>query len=352
VSRQTVRLRGLVGVGLVLLLNSLSSCLSSLRPVHKFSVAAAGVAPDYADATNWLALPGHAGLAETPLRGLPTTSPDTVADVFFVHPTTYFWHFGYWNAPLRLQRLRRYTNRTTIRNVASLFAGVGRLYAPGYRQATLYTFFDTANPASQSALDLAYADVKAAFEYYLAHYNHGRPFIIASHSQGTTHAVRLLHELVDDNPKLRKQLIAAYLVGRLVKPDEFHYLPAMRDSLQTGGIVGWNTAVRGTSYPPYHGLLVTNPLTWTLDSANAPASLNRGGVPLNFKRIDPHITGAQAHRGLLWVDDPHRSGYPRLHIPGLKELSVSYHIVDYNLFYLNVRENARARVQAWQSAGR
>jgi hypothetical protein len=72
-------------------------------------------------------------------------------------------------------------------------------------------------------------------------------------------------------------------------------------------------------------------------------------VPLSFKRLDLHLTGAQAHRGLLWVDDPHRSGYPRLHIPGLKELSVSYHIVDYNLFYLNVRENAHARVRAWQS---
>ncbi|MGI4824598.1 MAG: DUF3089 domain-containing protein [Janthinobacterium lividum] len=351
-SRPVVRLYKLVGVGLLFVV-SLSSCLSSLRPVHKFSVTAAGPAPDYADAPNWLALPGHPGLAQTSLPGLPAPTPgDTVADVFFVHPTTYFWHFGYWNAPMRLHRLRRYTGRTTIRNVASLFAGVGRLYAPGYRQATLYTFFDPENIASQSALDLAYADIKAAFEYYLAHYNHGRPFIIASHSQGTTHAARLLHELVDGNPQLRKQLVAAYLVGRLVKPDEFHNLPAMRDSLQTGGIVGWNSAVRGTDYPPYHGLLVTNPLTWTLDSAAAPASLNRGGVPLSFKRIDLHVTGAQAHHGLLWVNDPHRSGYPRLHIPGLRELSVSYHIVDYNLFYLNVRENARARVRAWQSASR
>jgi hypothetical protein len=343
-----VRLRGLVGVGMLMLVVSLSSCLSSLRPIREFSVATAGPAPDYADAANWLALPSHLGLAQTQLPGLSIPSfRDTVADVFFVHPTTYFWHFGYWNAPMRLHRLRRYTGRTTIRNVASLFAGIGKLYAPGYRQATLYTFFDTENPFSQSALDLAYADVKAAFEYYLAHYNHGRPFIIASHSQGTTHATRLLHELVDDNPQLRKQLVAAYLVGRLVKPDEFHNLPALHDSLQTGGIIGWNSAVRGTDYPPYHGLLVTNPLTWTLDSAAAPASLNRGGVPLSFKRIDPHLTGAQVHHGLLWVDDPHRSGYPRLHIPGLRELSVSYHIVDYNLFYLNVRENARARVQAW-----
>lgn len=328
---------------------SLSGCLTSIKPVRQFSVASAGPAPSYADAASWAALPGHASAAEQRPPGLPAPAPaDTVADVFFVHPTTYFWRFGRWNAPLRLHRLAHYTDRTTIRNQASIFAGVGRLYAPRYRQATLYTYFDKKNPASQSAQDLAYADVKAAFQYYLAHYNHGRPFILAGHSQGGYHATRLLHELVDDNPQLRKQLVAAYLLGCQAKPDEYHHLPALRDSLQTGGIIAWNTAERGTDYPLYHGLLTTNPLIWTLDTANAPASLNRGGVPINFQRVDTHVTAAQVHRGLLWVDDPHRSGYPRLHIPGLPALSVSYHIADYNLFYLNVRENAQARVRAWQ----
>jgi hypothetical protein len=331
------------------MLGGLSSCLTILRPVHQFSVKAAGPAPNYADSANWAALPGHRSAAQQRPPGLPATTPDTVADVFFVHPTTYFWRLGYWNAPLRLRHLRRYTARTCIRNQASLFYPVGRLYAPRYRQATLYSFFATQNPNTQPALDLAYADVKAAFQYYLAHYNHGRPFILAGHSQGTTHLTRLLHELVDDNPQLRKQLVAAYLIGRLVKPNEYQHLPALRDSLQTGGIIGWNTALRGTDFQPYHALLATNPLTWTLDSTNAPASLNRGGVPLNFRRIDPQLTAAQPHRGVLWADDPHRSGYPRLRIPGLKELSASYHAVDYNMFYLNVQENARVRIRAWQS---
>ncbi|MDO7885140.1 DUF3089 domain-containing protein [Hymenobacter cheonanensis] len=331
----------------------MSSCLTLLKPAHHFSVKSAGPAPDYADSATWAALPGHRTAARQRPPGLPRPIPtpaDTVADVFYVHPTTYFWRLGYWNAPMRLRRLRHYTDLTCLRNQASLFYDVGRLYAPRYRQATLYSFFAPKDPSAQPALDLAYADVKAAFRYYLAHYNHGRPFILASHSQGTTHAQRLLHELVDDNPQLRKQLIAAYLVGRKVKPDEYQHLPALRDSLQTGGIIGWNTATRGTDFAPYHGLLVTNPLTWTLDSAAAPASLNRGGVPLTFKRIDPHVTGAQIHRGLLWAAAQHPPGYRHLHIPGEKALSASYHIVDYNLFYLNVRQNARARVRVWLKA--
>ncbi|RYE96652.1 MAG: DUF3089 domain-containing protein, partial [Oxalobacteraceae bacterium] len=103
---------------------------------------------------------------------------------------------------------------------------------------------------------------------------------------------------------LRKQLVAAYLVGCQARPDEYQHLPALRDSLQTGGIIAWNTAQRGTDYPPYHGLLATNPLTWTLDTTNTPAALNRAGVPLNFKRLDPHLTAAQSQNGILWVDDP------------------------------------------------
>ena len=311
-------------------------------------MASAGPAPDYTKVASWAVLPGYPSAAQKAPPGLPPpTPPHTVAGRFFRHPTTYFWRLGRWNAPMRLRRLHRYTEHSSIRVQASIFAGVGRLYAPHYRQATLYAFFDKKNPASQPAIDLAYADAKAAFQYYLAHYNHGRPFILAGHSQGAYHATRLLHELVDNNPQLRKQLVAAYLVGCQAQPDEYQHLPALRDSLQTGGIIAWNTAIRGTDYAPYHGLLATNPLTWTLDTANAPAALNRGGVPLNFQRVDPHLTAAQIHRGILWADDPHLSGYRRLHIPGLKELSVSFHIVDYNLFYLNVRENARARVRAW-----
>jgi hypothetical protein len=46
------------------------------------------------------------------------------------------------------------------------------------------------------ALDLAYQDVESAFDYYLTHYNQGRPFIVVGHCQGTTHALRLSEQKV------------------------------------------------------------------------------------------------------------------------------------------------------------
>ena len=70
------------------------------------------------------------------------------------------------------------------------------------------------------ALDFAYEDIRNAFIYYLKNFNDNKPFIIASHSQGTVHAKRLISEFIDGK-ELQKKLIAAYLVGIKVKKNEF-----------------------------------------------------------------------------------------------------------------------------------
>ena len=189
--------------------------------------------------------------------------------------------------------------------------------------------------------------MRAAFQYYLAHDNHGRPIVLAGHSQGTYHATRLLHEFFDARSPLRRQLVAAYLVGFRARPAEFERLRPCADSAQTGCYVAWNTVLRGHTSPFFDGVLATNPLTWTLDTLAAPARLNRGAVPRQPNRVDLHLTGAQVHQGLLWVA-PARPGYKRLRIPGQPALRFSYHLADYGLFYRNVQENARARVRAWR----
>ncbi|AMJ67013.1 DUF3089 domain-containing protein [Hymenobacter sp. PAMC 26628] len=326
-----------------------TSCISLLKPAHGFTATTPAPAPDYAQESSWAALPTRRDSADALPRaaGLRDGQATAAADVFFIHPTSYYWR-GSWNADVGNARLNRYTDRTTIFNQASVFNAAGRVYAPRYRQATLYSFFDKQGPDGQKALDLAYADVKAAFQYYLAHYNQGRPIIIAGHSQGATHATRLLHDFFDNDPALRKRLAAAYLIGCQAKTNEYQTIRPCPDSLATGCFVAWNTSERGFDYPPYHGLVATNPLTWTLDTLRAPAALNRGGVGPHMKRIDAHVTDAQSHRGLLWITAPKVRGYPRFFLPGYPELRHSFHAADYGLFYLNIRENAAARVRAWE----
>jgi hypothetical protein len=244
--------------------------------------------------------------------------------------------------------LNRFTDNSTIRKQASAFNAAGRIYAPRYRQATLFSFFDTQDTNGEQALNLAYTDVKAAFQYYLAHYNQGRPIIIASHSQGTFHATRLLHEFFDNNPQLRKQLVAAYLVGYKVKQDEYQILKPCADSTQTGCYISWNTVEWGYDYEPFKGATAINPLTWTLDTLTAPATLNKGGVRFDFDKTDPQVVDAKVHDGIVWVHTPKPAGYPRFLLPGRPELRHSFHIADYSLFYLNLRQNAAARVRAYQ----
>ncbi len=338
-----------VWVVLALLL-PLSSCLKLLTPRHDFAYYTPPAAPSYAEARNWAALPTTCDAADavprkTTLRDAQATAE---ADVFFVHPTTYLRPKS-WNADPARTRLNRFTDRSTIRNQASVFNAAARIYAPRYRQATLYSFFDsTAEGNSRKALNLAYTDVRAAFQYYLTHYNQGRPIIIAGHSQGTDHAIRLLHEFFDHDPKLRRRLVAAYLIGFKVRANEYQTIRRCPDSLATGCFVSYNSVATGNDFEPFRNSAVTNPLTWTSDTLLAPASLNRGGVSQRFRHIDPHVTDAKIHQGLLWVTPPHKWGYPRFLLPGVWVMRHSYHIADYSLFYMNIRENAKARVRAWQ----
>ena len=335
-------------VGAALSLLFFTSCLNLLKPRRDFAAYTPAADPDYANDTCWAALPTRRDSADAVPRrsGLRDEQATAAADVFFVHPTTYYWRNA-WNADLAKPRLNRFTDRSTIRHQASAFNAAGRIYAPRYRQATLYSFFDEQTPSGQAALDLAYTDVKAAFQYYLAHYNQGRPIVLAGHSQGTAHATRLLHEFFDHDPKLRRQLVAAYLIGFKVRPDEYQTIRPCPDSLATGCFVTYNSVAAGHDFPPFHPYAATNPLTWMLDTLLAPAALNRGGVGMDFKRLDPRVTTAQIHHGLLWVTPPKPGGYPRFLLPGRPELRHSFHIADYGLFYMNIRENAQARVRAW-----
>ena len=67
---------------------------------------------------------------------------------------------------------------------ASAWADAGRLFVPFYRQNHYRAFFEPyRKQGGNAAIALAYADVKAAFDHYMAYENNGRPIILAGHSQ-------------------------------------------------------------------------------------------------------------------------------------------------------------------------
>jgi hypothetical protein len=324
-------------------------------------------APEYSQSDSWAAWPGRPSGADVVPPGVMDSSLNERArvDVFFVHPTTYMSgssanaHFDELGATSIL------IDRGVLRSQASAFNHCCRIYAPHYRQAALATFFHRDDALDSAALDLAYGDVLRAFDYYLAHENHGRPFIIAGHSQGSLHVLRLLQERIAGSP-LQQRLVAAYVVGYFV-PQEIERtgLIVCRSPAQTGCIVSWNTVksrVASTDSRTTHlvwldgryqrlgerPVVCINPLSWTPDS-DAPAELNLGALPgvhpsQALRPVVPALTGAECENGQLTVAIPfgNRHGFA-----DALTLFGSYHIYDYNLFYSNIRTNASERTSAF-----
>lgn len=300
--------------------------------------------PNYALQENWASLPEKNDPADqVPLKSTyQNAQAQAKVDVFFVHPTIYTQKPqgpSDWNADVSDASMNKMVDESTILNQASVFNGSCRIYAPRYRQAHYHAFVTKNLTDKVKSLELAYADVKAAFEYYLQNYNQGRPIVIASHSQGTVHAKRLLKEFFDQKP-LQKQLVAAYLVGIATQPDTFGSIKACENGSQTGCFVSWNTYARDY-FPSWYkdGLntsVSTNPLTWRLDEEFAPRTLSKGGVGLKFTFM-PEAVDAQNHAGMLWINKPYVKGRWLLK-------TKIWHRADYNLFYGNIRENVKNRI--------
>lgn len=272
-------------------------------PSKPFDAASAPSAPDYAAPDSWLAFPGMPSVLTSlepptshtvdvvPTVDAPPAAPgvppegDGSADVFFVHSSAYFG--GEWNASHVHAAAQERTQLFASSQVAA-FHGICRVYMPQYREAALGAFFCYSRADARAAFDLAYSDVRRAFEHYLEHHNQGRPFFIASHSQGSGHASRLLEDIVEPrHAELGTRLVAAYLVGAGLPMARFEHLPHIPPCdgpTDLCCVVGWDVraSLPGFVFPPlYHKtwpgawyggrwrvakgdarILGTNPYTW------------------------------------------------------------------------------------------
>ena len=288
----------------------------------------------------WAAHPDKWDPSDSIPKPLRNNWRENLVDVFFIHPTTFTdkSRVEEFNAPINDANINLKTDYGSILYQASIFNADTRVWAPRYRQAhiQMYWYKDTA--AANRAFDTAYSDIKKAFEYFIAH-NQGRPFIIASHSQGTTHAKRLIREYIDTT-LLRNRMVIAYLLGIPVEKNEFENIPVCKDSTMTGCFVSWRTYRRGvesTGYTRDSAATVVNPLTWTTDSLRAPRSLNKGAILYKFNKKVNSPNDAQIYKNMLWISRPKFSG-------GFLYKTKNYHPGDYNLFYLNVQQDIRRRI--------
>ena len=330
---------------LFLICLSLFSCSKYKAYKSQYQFKSDNGLPDYSKLDYWAAHPFKWDPADSTPAPLSNGIKDSTVDVFFLHPTTLTAKTRRkdHNAVIDDWLINAKTDYTSILYQASVFNEQCRVFSPRYRQAHIRNFFSKDTVRSHMAFQVAYADIKTAFQYYLEHFNNGKPIIIASHSQGSMMAEQLLKDFFQDSP-LQKKLVVAYIAGWPLPKTYFTSLTMCEDSLQTGCLCSWRTFRRGY-IPSYFkkengSSYATNPLTWVISEDYAPSDLNKGSVLTKFNKVYKHTTDAQISNGLLFVRRPK---FPWSFLYFIK----NYHAGDINLFYLNIRENIRQRIAAY-----
>ena len=168
--------------------------LDSVKPEGPFDLSNLPSEPSYSDLYSWVAHPKVDGYHQIVPKGENSISKSIKdIDVFFIHPTGFFGKN--WNGPVDRDHACFQRSEIHMAMQASSFYESCNVYAPEYRQATYYCFYDLEGNGYQ-AQDVDYTDIERAFDYYMENHNSGRPFFIASHSQGSLHAQRLIYNRI------------------------------------------------------------------------------------------------------------------------------------------------------------
>lgn len=317
-------------------------------PVPRSTVAQdAPPPPDYSDPANWAARPDRPGPAQSvPANATPIARSPAV-DVFYIHPTT-FRSAERWNQPIDDAATNDWTDRSVIARQASVFNGCCRVFAPRYRQASTRAFAEMAGEGAK-AYDLAYGDVARAFDSFLAS-GHGRPFILAGHSQGALFVTRLLADRISGKP-LAARMVAAYAVGVAVKRGAGGIPPCDR-STQIGCVISWNSFLADSDTSAYvsralgdvvatdaaSAMVCTNLAGSRAATALPGAPISAGLQPL--RRVSVRATCVD---GVLMVRPD-----PALGLPPLPGGNMHFH--DIALFYGELRADAIRRSAAYRKA--
>lgn len=360
----------------------------ALVPSSDFEQQDALAANAYASPAMWFSRPGMGALND-PARWQPLERTEEGADetaeavadpdaaqtgqseepdqttpfaVFFVHPTSYFDN-RHWNAPLDETESQEFA-RIFIKGFGSAFNQASEIWAPRYRQATFGAFLSDSGEAQQ-AIDAAYRDVELAFDYFVQSVDADTPIVLAGHSQGSLHVLRLLRERIAGS-EIEQRIVMAYPIGWPISVEHDLPglpLPACATPDQAGCIVSWASFADGgdpgmmlAQYKSSEGfdgevradspILCVNPVSGTLNGS-APASDNLGTlVPDEGLTTGELVIGAVPatcrEDGLLMIGDPPEMGSYVLPLN-------NYHVYDIPLFWRNLQQDVVRRVSAWQA---
>ncbi len=355
--------------------NELKAMRIAFIPNHAFSDDTQDQAPNYQKADYWYA---HPNLKPEMTLALPDgtkNNTQTKASVFFMHPTTYVSR-NHWNAPWDSAAANQRLQALVVKHQANAFNQDADIYLPRYRQMTFGAFLTDKDQITDTyhAADIAYQDLVTAFQHFIKDMNaaHGKdhPFILAGHSQGSFHMIRLLYEHISGTP-LAARLVAAYPLGWAVSLEadvapmtDIHACGFPKDTrclvaFQTFGPNGDGSLLQeyfngsvGPSGVPRQAtkMLCVNPVNWQIDG-EATLSKHLGALPLMMGVDDPigrvtkgYLDTKCTQDGLLMLGQT-----PAQDWQDYKMFGENYHLYDINFFWANIRVNVSERIEAWHT---
>ena len=301
---------------------------------------------NYADSSNWLTLPSETKFA---------------ADVIYFYPTTYNPESE--DSPDICaidNRSMREGAVASFARQATAFETVADIYAPFYRQINASVLAGMTQPEMiEAESGSPKEDVFAAMDYYFEHYNNGRPYILAGHSQGAMMIYIILQDYMKENPEYYENMVAAYMLGNAPTKDWLaanSHVKFAQGADDTGVLISWNSEGPGNdgkyNMVVPEGSVAINPLNWKTDGTPAGVEENAGSF-VNGEIVEG-IADARVNveRGALIVESVDPALYA---IPKMGEALFgpeSYHSWDFMFFYMNIRENAMLRLERFLSSHR
>ena len=303
-------------------------------------------ATDYGDKTNWVRCDAD--------------KPGTTFDVFYIHPTLFCNPL---NPRMNLHanpHLKERVYNFTVEQTEEIVPNA-RVFAPVVRQLD-YTHIGFAICSRRGwrkyrRMNSGVGDTLEAFQYYLKHFNRGRPYILFGHSQGAMDLYLMMLRTRDIT--VRRGFVAAYLIGlpRLTANEinadmAPHGIRTAAKADDLGVVIGWNTELQEANNILFtvRNTYCINPLNWRTDATPAAAEKHRGALVYDLKtkrvRTVKHFCGARVvpARGALVVSPTDTKRYE---FYGLGDSGVM-HVNDIWFFVVNIRENIELRVGKWR----
>ena len=294
---------------------------------------------DYSDASNWLSKPAYTKYK---------------ADVFYIYPTVCTTQDKTNLCKTDNTQMRK-EKKNVFKLQAEAFDTVADIYAPFYTQYNFRAFeYSNYEKIQKDTVDniQGLSDIYGALDYYFANLNKGRPYILVSHSQGAAIMLVVLSDYMKKHPQYYKNMVAAYVIGYPVTKEylkENPHLKFAKKSDDTSVVISYDVQApdkSGINVLQAKNQLAINPISWSRNQRLVKADKNLGSLDEKTLKITtPGIADAKVNKklGVVVCSTADTETY-EIKLPALFGKG-SFHGQDFQFYFLNLRQNAKERIE-------